>query len=118
MQFNNSCCGAAKDDYITIIQHGPELIRFNGTRPSRPNNGDLNMATHAKTGMFHGAQTTLTLSGLMQPMTNAFARYRKGRQAAADAKTLMSYDDRQLADIGISRAEINAIVYGKLPSRV
>ncbi len=72
------------------------------------------MASQIKTGMFHGTQP-VTLAGFTTPIANVFSRMRKSRQAAADAKMLKSYSDRQLADIGISRSQINAIVLGKLP---
>ena len=71
------------------------------------------MATQVKHGMFHFAQPGFTIAGLLQPVTNAIAWLRKANQASADVRTLMSYDDRQLDDIGITRSQITSVVYGK-----
>ena len=71
------------------------------------------MATSAKHGMFHIAHPHYSTASLKQYAANAFSRLARARKATNDAKILMSYDDRQLADIGITRSEINAVVYGR-----
>jgi uncharacterized protein YjiS (DUF1127 family) len=53
--------------------------------------------------------TIMFIASLLAAVQHAFAEWRRRQQAYAE---LMSLDDRSLADIGIRRSEIPAIVEG------
>ena len=74
------------------------------------NIGIKSMATQTKHGSFHVELPKFSISSLKRALSVAVQRFRLSRKAARDARLLMSYDDRQLADIGITRGEIERMV--------
>ena len=68
------------------------------------------MAAHTKHSMFHLELPRLSMKSVKQAFLQTSERLKQSRKAARDARLLMSYDDRQLADIGITRGEIEIMV--------
>ena len=55
---------------------------------------------------------------LMNSIRRQFAALSHRARVRRDIKTLMEFDDRMLADIGLHRADVSHVVrYGRLPRR-
>jgi len=64
----------------------------------------------AISGLYHPLEQPEPAPGLMRRALRAYVEWRTLRSAV---RSLQGMDDRILADIGMSRSEIQSVVYGK-----
>ena len=70
----------------------------------------MTRAYHVATG---GRGLTVLAAGAGDRIAGVWRRYWQGRAKRATVELLHSLDDRTLRDIGLSRGEIQSVVYGR-----